>query len=111
MTSGKLLSVAVAITALIATPALAASTHKAKHSHSYRASHSYASEPQPDAAHEIHGWDGQLIGTDPDPNIRIQMLRDQSRGGDSLVNASDEQKGCRRGESAARRSDGPLIVV
>jgi len=82
MTTGKLLSAAVAIAALIATPALAASTHKTKHSRSYRASHSYASEPQPDAANEIHGWDGQLIGTDPDPNIRIQMLRDQSRGGD-----------------------------
>lgn len=80
MTSGKLLSAAVAIAALIATPALAA--HKGKHSHSYRASHSYAAQPQPDAANEIYGWDGHLIGTDPDPNIRIQMLRDQSGGGD-----------------------------
>jgi hypothetical protein len=78
MTSGKLLSAAVAIAALIATPALAA--HKGKHSHS--ASHSYAAQPQPDAANEIYGWDGHLIGTDPDPNIRIQMLRDQSGGGD-----------------------------
>jgi hypothetical protein len=80
MTTGKLLSAAIAIAALTATPALAA--HRAKQSHAHRASHSYAAEQQPNAANEIYGWDGHLIGTDPDPNIRIQMLRDQSEGGD-----------------------------
>jgi hypothetical protein len=77
MTISKLLSAAVAIVALTAAPALAA--HRAKHAH--RASHSYAAEQQPNAANEIYGWDGHLIGTDPDPNIRTQMLRDQSEGG------------------------------
>ena len=30
----------------------------------------------------IIGWDGRLLGTDPDPNIRFQLMRDQSQGGD-----------------------------
>lgn len=78
MTSGKikLLLMTLGAAALIATPALAATHHKGK------ASHTFVSEPQPDAANEIYGWDGRLLSTDPDPNIRVQLLRDQSQGGD-----------------------------
>jgi len=60
----------------MASPALAASkTHKAK----AKGYHAYAS--QPPRAHELYGWEGQLLGTDPDPNIRFQLQRDQNLGG------------------------------
>jgi hypothetical protein len=77
MTSGKLLSTAIALAALVGTPALAATVHKGKTSHA-----AYASQTQPDATNMIIGWDGRVLGTDPDPNIRFQLMRDQSQGGD-----------------------------
>jgi hypothetical protein len=73
----KLLSAVVAAAALMASPALAASkTHKAKMTYS----NAYAFQPQ--QARELVGWEGQYLGTDPDPNIRFQLLRDQNLGGD-----------------------------
>ena len=75
----KLLSVAVSVAVLIATPALAATGHKGKASRHYAASGSYAQAQRPN---EIYSWDGRNLGTDPDPNIRIQLMRDQSQGGD-----------------------------
>ena len=73
----KLLSAVVAAAALMASPALAASkTHKAKMTYS----NAYAFQPQ--QARELVGWEGQTLGTDPDPNIRFQLLRDQNLGGD-----------------------------
>ena len=81
MTSGKLklLSAALSVAALIATPALASTAHKAR----VKGSDAYASkpQPQPQQAHELYGWEGQLLGTDPDPNIRFQLQRDQNLGG------------------------------
>jgi len=76
MASGgiKLLSGAVGAAALIATPMLAA--HKAK----AKGSDAYASQIRQER--EIVGWEGQTLGTDPDPNIRFQLLRDQDIGGD-----------------------------
>jgi hypothetical protein len=83
MTSGKikLFSTALGVAALMATPALASSAHKAKAR--VRGSEAYASQPQPQPqqAHELYGWEGQLLGTDPDPNIRFQLQRDQNLGG------------------------------
>lgn len=78
MTSTKmrLILVAAGAAALITTPALAASMHKGK------ALQAYASQTQPDAANTVIGWDGRVLGTDPDPNIRLQLMRDQSQGGD-----------------------------
>ena len=78
MTSNKakLLSGVVAAATLMAGPALAASkTHKAKVTYS----NAYAFQPQ--QTREMVGWEGQYLGTDPDPNIRFQLLRDQSLGG------------------------------
>jgi hypothetical protein len=77
MTSGKLnlFSAALSVAALIATPALASKAHKAR----VKSSDAYASQPQ--QAHELYGWEGQLLGTDPDPNIRFQLQRDQNLGG------------------------------
>ncbi|MGB9016741.1 MAG: hypothetical protein WCC77_03650 [Pseudolabrys sp.] len=79
MTSGKLklLSAALSVAALIATPALASTAHKAR----VKGSDVYASQPQPQQVHELYGWEGQLLGTDPDPNIRFQLQRDQNLGG------------------------------
>ena len=73
----KLLPIVVGAAALVATPALAA-THKSK------ARHHYASEPaysQMQRSPEVYSWDGRDLGTDPDPNIRFQLLRDQNWGG------------------------------
>jgi hypothetical protein len=74
MTSGKikLLSTALGLAVLIATPAIAGAAHKAR----AKSPDAYASQTQ--QAHEMVGWEGQPLGTDPDPNIRFQ-LRDQSR--------------------------------
>jgi hypothetical protein len=76
MTSGKLLSAAVGVAILIATPAFATTVHKGK------ASHAYASQTQqPHDANTVFGWDGRVLGADPDPNIRFQLMRDQNWGG------------------------------
>jgi hypothetical protein len=58
MISGKL-------AALIANPALASKAHKTK----AKGSDAYASQPQ--QAHELYGWKGQLLGTDPDPTLPV----------------------------------------
>jgi hypothetical protein len=82
----KLLSAAVAATVLMASPAFAASTvHKGKVSRPDAASSSYAyasQSQQPYGANTVVGWDGRVLGSDPDPNIRFQLMRDQSLGGD-----------------------------
>jgi hypothetical protein len=75
----KLLSAAVSVAALIATPSLAATGHKGKASHHYRSDSAYA--PQTRRSPEVYSWDGRDLGTDPDPNIRFQLLRDQNWGG------------------------------
>jgi hypothetical protein len=75
----KLLSAAVSVAALIATPSLAATGHKGKASHHYRSDSAYA--PQSQRSPEVYSWDGRDLGTDPDPNIRFQLLRDQNWGG------------------------------
>ena len=74
----KLLPIVFGAAALMATPALAA-THKSKATHHY-ASVS-PSAPQMQRSPEVYSWDGRDLGTDPDPNIRFQLLRDQNWGG------------------------------
>ena len=77
----KRLSAAVCVAVLITTPALAATVHKAKASHHYAASGSGAYASQIQRPNEIYSWDGRDLGTDPDPNIRFQLMRDQNWGG------------------------------
>jgi hypothetical protein len=59
---------AVALAALASSPALA----KTHHSTAPTADEAYASSAAPDAVIE----DGQVVGADPDPSIRFQILRD-----------------------------------
>jgi hypothetical protein len=75
----KLVLAAVGTAALLTTPAFAAMVHKAKKSANAYAS--YASD-RAYGANTVVGLEGQVLGTDPDPNIRFQLLRDQSLGGD-----------------------------
>jgi hypothetical protein len=87
MTSEKfrLLSTFVGVVALMATPALANSAHKAKplRPDAAMSADAYASQAQqPYESKTIVGWEGQALGTDPDPNIRFQLMRDQNLGGD-----------------------------
>jgi predicted TIM-barrel enzyme len=63
----KKLLIAVAFAALVATPALAKT-----HSTTARASDAYAFAAAPDAVIV----NGQVVGADPDPNIRFQIERD-----------------------------------
>ena len=77
----KLLSATVGVAVLIAAPALAATVHKAKASHHYAASGPDAYASQTQRPNEIYSWDGRDLGTDPDPNIRFQLMRDQNWGG------------------------------
>jgi len=76
--TSTLLSIVFSAAALVATPALAA-THKSKAMHHYASEPAYA--PQNQRSPEVYSWDGRDLGTDPDPNIRFQLLRDQNWGG------------------------------
>lgn len=76
--TSTVLSIVFSAAALTATPALAA-THKSKAMHHYASAPAYA--PQNQRSPEVYSWDGRDLGTDPDPNIRFQLLRDQNWGG------------------------------
>ncbi len=69
-----LISAIVGAAALLATPALAAKDSKKKSA----APKAQISKTQhsPDG---IYAWDGRYLGTDPDPNIRFQLRRDQNQ--------------------------------
>ena len=68
-----LVSAIVGAAALLATPAFAATSKK-----KVAAPKAHVSKTQrsPDG---IYSWDGRYLGTDPDPNIRFQLLRDQNQ--------------------------------
>ena len=66
----KVLSAAVALAGLIAAPAQAEKVAKKK-TPVPRIVPSKIEAP-------IYGWAGQYRGTDPDANIRFQLLRDQN---------------------------------
>jgi len=72
----KLVLAAVGTAALLIPPAFAAKVHRAK-----KSADPYASD-RAYGANTVFGLEGQVLGTDPDPNIRFQLLRDQSLGGD-----------------------------
>jgi len=75
----KLLSTVAGLAVLMATPALANPIHKGNVSHHYASdSDAYASQTR--RPPEVYSWDGRDLGTDPDPNIRFQLLRDQNLG-------------------------------
>jgi hypothetical protein len=68
----KFLMTIVALAMLAASPAFAApSKHVA---HQMTASKAYAAYPAQDPYAVV--VDGQVVGRDPDPNIRFQILRD-----------------------------------
>ena len=66
----KVISVAVAFAALIAVPAHAKNVTKKKTP--------AAGVATVQSLAPIYGWAGQYRGTDPDPNIRFQLMRDQN---------------------------------
>ena len=72
MTAGqiKVLAVAAGLAALIAAPAHAENVTR-KRTPAPRVVASQIQAP-------IYGWAGQYRGTDPDPNIRFQLMRDQN---------------------------------
>jgi hypothetical protein len=64
----------VGAAAVLATPALAAKDSKKKSA----APKAQISKTQRSPG-GIYAWDGRYLGTDPDPNIRFQLLRDQNQ--------------------------------
>lgn len=60
--------------ALLATPALAAKESKKKAA----APKAHVSQTQR-SPNGIYSWDGRYLGSDPDPNIRFQLMRDQNQ--------------------------------
>jgi hypothetical protein len=66
----RVLSVAVVLAPLIVAPAQAENVAKKK-TPAPRVATSQTQAP-------IYGWAGQYRGTDPDANIRFQLLRDQN---------------------------------
>ncbi|HUL87974.1 MAG TPA: hypothetical protein VLU23_07305 [Pseudolabrys sp.] len=71
ITGLKVLSAAIGVVALTAVPAQAGKVSKGKTS----APRAHTSQSQ---GAPIYGWAGQYRGTDPDPNIRFQLMRDQN---------------------------------
>jgi hypothetical protein len=65
----KLLAAATSLTVLFASPVLAKSP-ATKQPQSQRAPEKSADQPQ------VVIRDGRVIGQDPDPNVRLQILRD-----------------------------------
>jgi len=68
-----------ALIALVAFPALAASRHHARHY--YGGAHAYGYDGRPFTAGGVSSpgpiyRQGRYLGTDPDPNVRAQIVRD-----------------------------------
>ena len=71
-------SAIIAAAALLAMPAFAAKDTNKETKKKAAASKTHASQTQR-SANGIYSWDGRYLGTDPDPNIRFQILRDQNQ--------------------------------
>jgi hypothetical protein len=72
------LAAAVALVAASAMPADAASKKKKKVSVQAPATYTYGQRVPPSRQHPhgVYGADGELLGMDPDPNIRLMIRRD-----------------------------------
>ncbi len=72
------LAAAVALVAASAVPADAASKKKKKASVQAPATYTYGQRVPPSRQHPhgVYGADGELLGMDPDPNIRLMIRRD-----------------------------------
>jgi hypothetical protein len=70
----KVLLAAVGVAVLIVAPAQAGKVSK-KNEKNMSAPRADISQSQ---GAPIYGWAGQYRGTDPDPNIRFQLMRDQN---------------------------------
>jgi hypothetical protein len=67
----RILGIAAALAAIFASSAFAQSTRNAQR----------ATQAQPSTSYEVHSG-GRYLGTDPDPNIRFEIMRQQNwRGG------------------------------
>ena len=64
----------IGVATLLATPAFAAKDSKKKVA--APKAHMSQSHRSPDS---VYAWDGRYLGTDPDPNIRFQLMRDQNQ--------------------------------
>jgi len=73
----KSLSVITGAAVLIATPAFAHAVHK----RSRAATASYAYEA-PYGPNVVVGFDGTILGADPDPRIRFELMREGGSQGD-----------------------------
>jgi hypothetical protein len=79
MKSPTLTLTTAALIALVAFPALAASRHHARHY--YGGAHAYGHYGRPFTAGGVSSpgpiyRQGRYLGTDPDPNVRAQIVRD-----------------------------------
>ena len=74
------LAAAVALVAASAAPADATSKKKKKvsavHAPSYMYKYGDRVPPSRQHPHGVYGADGELLGMDPDPNIRLMIRRD-----------------------------------
>ncbi len=67
-------SAIVGAAALFVTPAFAAKASKKKGA--APKAHVSHTQRSPDS---VRAWDGRYLGSDPDPNIRFQLMRDQNQ--------------------------------
>jgi hypothetical protein len=73
----KLLITTLALATLVAAPAFAASP---EHASSKRSAADYSYAYAPDSYTVVSG--GNVVGRDPDPNVRLQLQRDALQPGD-----------------------------
>ncbi len=70
----KLVLVAAGAATIVANPAVARTANKPAATQAYAmASDANAS---PKGVYSVIGWDGRVVGADPDLNIRFQLMRD-----------------------------------
>lgn len=72
---GTSLVLASVATVLVASPSFAA-THHVRATGSYTANDAYAAAPG--YGSPVVVVDGQVIGADPDPNVRLQLMKDSA---------------------------------
>ena len=80
----RLLVVTAALAAVVASPALAQSTrrepvqqYQSRYDQSYRFDGRQQAAPSGNDVYEA----GQYLGTDPEPNVRLELRRDADHGG------------------------------
>ena len=90
----KTLFAAVALAAVLASPALAQTVKKGRAAAAYlqqTPGQAFAAQPlvlqrrphSPNPGYDVYGWQGDYVGSDPDPHVRRMLQSDSFPGSDN----------------------------